>query len=95
MPTWDYYVWLKYDAAAPVSKVCKSDELVYYSGHLHNVKPTDEQKDGLRESLYDDVEAKYAAYNRRRPAGVAAAEVPDHATIDAHTETDGKSERVK
>ena len=51
----DYFVWLEYYAAAPVSKNVKSDELKYADGHQHGVQPTRGQVDGLQPSLTSNV----------------------------------------
>jgi len=75
----DYFVWLEYYAAAPVSKNVKSDELKYADGHQHGVQPTQGQVDGLQPSLTSNVSAAYATYNRTHPAAVAV--VPSNAAI--------------
>ena len=75
----DYFVWLEYCAAAPVSKNVKSDELRYADGHQHGVRPTQDQLDGLLPSLMGNVSAAYATYNRTHPAAVVV--VPSNAAI--------------
>lgn len=75
----DYYVWLEYYAAAPVSKNIKSDELKYASGHQHGVQPSQIQVNGLQPSLTANVSAAYAAYNKAHPGAVVA--VPSNAAI--------------
>ncbi|OYO29017.1 hypothetical protein [Janthinobacterium sp. PC23-8] len=77
----DYYVWLEYFAAAPVSKNVKSDELRYASGHKHGVQPSQIQVDGLQPSLTTYVSAAYASYNKAHPAAVVA--VPTNTAITA------------
>ncbi|MGK5029026.1 hypothetical protein [Janthinobacterium sp. MDT1-19] len=75
----DYFVWLEYYAAAPVSKNVKSDEMKYADGHQHGIQPTQGQVDGLQPSLTNNVLAVYATYNRTHPA--AGAVVPTNAAI--------------
>jgi hypothetical protein len=75
----DYYVWLEYYAAAPVSKSVKSDELKYADGHKHGVQPTQSQVDSLQPSLTANVTATYDAYNVKNPTATVA--VPAGAAI--------------
>lgn len=77
----DYYVWLEYYAAAPVSKNVKSDELKYADGHQHGVQPTQGQVNGLQPSLTTNVSVVYATYNLAHPGAVVA--VPSNAAIAA------------
>lgn len=75
----DYYVWLEYYAAAPVSKNVKSDELKFADKHQHGVQPTQGQVDSLQPSLTANVQGVYATYNVAHPGAVVA--VPNNAAI--------------
>jgi len=57
----NYYCWLQYEWAAPVSKSVKGDELRFFTGHKHGVAPTAKQWESRRESLYANVRATGAA----------------------------------
>ncbi|WP_256081533.1 hypothetical protein [Massilia sp. YIM B04103] len=76
----DYYVWIEYYAAAPVSRNVKSNELKYFTGHQHGVQPTQEQVDDLQSSLTNNVTTAYEDYNAKNPANLAAAPTNDAIT---------------
>lgn len=76
----DYYVWIEYYAAAPVSRNVKSNELKYFTGHQHGVQPTQVQVDGLQSSLADNVTKAYEDYNDNHPANLATAPTNDAIT---------------
>lgn len=85
----DFYVWLEYYAATPVSKNVKSDELKYADKHQHGVQPTQTQINSLQPSLAANVAAVYAAYNNKNPG--AAIAVPSNATIAQGCQTKTRS----
>ena len=80
----DYYCWYEYYWGNPVDKNIKGDELRYYHGHKHGVRPTQQQWATCATSLYANVDVVAKEKDQTYPGNAAVLQAATQKTRSAH-----------